>query len=179
VTIVDSNIWRHDPALTEGFKAAMGLLGGGVTVITTGTGDDRRGLTATAVCSLSVEPPMMLVCANRSGEARNAIWKSGFFCVNVLSSDDVDVADSFAGRRGAIGADKFAVGEWGTISTGAPALESALVVVDCELSEKVETHTHTVFLGQVMGLRFNSAHENGNVRTPLLYWDRMYRAIHN
>lgn len=178
MTIVDSNSWKSDPALTEGFKGAMGLLTGAVTVITTGQGDERRGLTATAVCSLSVEPPMMLICANRSGEARNAIWKSGFFCVNVLSSDDVAVADSFAGRSGLTGAAKFGAGEWTTIATGAPALSSALVAVDCELSEKVETHTHTMFLGQVMGLQFNSAAEAGNVRTPLVYWDRMYRGIH-
>jgi hypothetical protein len=111
----------------------MGLLAGAVTVITTGIGDTRRGLTATAVCSLSVEPPMILVCANRSGEAREMIWRSGFFCVNVLSGDDQDVANGFAGRSGLSGSEKFTVGDWGTIATG----------IDCELSEKLESHTHT------------------------------------
>ncbi|MFE4833711.1 flavin reductase family protein [Arthrobacter sp. NPDC056691] len=177
MSIVDSNTWKSDPALTEGFKGAMGLLAGAVTVITTGIGDTRRGLTATAVCSLSVEPPMILVCANRSGEAREMIWKSGFFCVNVLSGDDQDVANGFAGRSGLSGSEKFTVGNWGTIATGAPALKSALVSIDCELSEKLETHTHTVFLGQVAGLNFNASTEDGSPRVPLVYWDRMYRGI--
>lgn len=178
MTIVDSNMWKSDRALTEGFKGAAGLLTGGVTVITTGVGEERRGLTATAVCSLSVEPPMVLVCANRSGEARDAIWRSGFFCVNVLSAEDQDVADGFAGRKGLSGADKFAVGEWGTVHTGAPSLQTALVSIDCELTEKVETHTHTIFLGLVAGLKINSSTAEGVPRSPLVYWDRMYRGIH-
>lgn len=178
MTVVDSNIFKVDPDLIEGFKGAMGLLGGGVTIITTGTGSDRRGLTATAVCSLSATPPMILISVNRSGEARQAIAHSGYFCVNVLSSTDRDVSDCFAGRGGVQGADKFEVaGQWGTIETGAPALASALVAIDCEISEKVESHTHTIFMGQVMGLRFNTTSEVGTSRSPLVYWDRLYRDI--
>lgn len=179
MTVVDSNIFRTDPRLIEGFKGAMGMLGGGVTVITTGVGENRRGLTATAVCSLSATPPMILACVNRSGEARQAIATYGYFCVNVLSSTDREVADVFAGRAAAVGSDKFGVaGDWGAVETGAPALRSALVSIDCELSEKVETHTHTVFLGLVRGLQFNTTTDVGAPRPPLVYWDRLYRDIH-
>ena len=179
MTIVDSNISKSDPELIESFKGAMGLLSGGVTVITTGRREDARGLTATAVCSLSVSPPMMLICVNRTGEARQAITRSGYFCVNVLSAEDRDVADCFAGRSGVVGAEKFSsTGEWSPIVTGTPALNTSLVAIDCEVSEKVESHTHTIFLGQVLGVRFHSAEQTGAPRSPLVYWDRLYRDVH-
>lgn len=176
--LLDTKIQKSDPELIEGFKGAMGLLTGGVTIITSGTGDGRRGLTATAVCSLSAVPPMVLISVNRQGEARDAIAKSGYFCVNVLSQDDKGVADSFAGRGGATGAGKFEVGDWGPLVTGAPALSTALVSIDCEVTEKVEAHTHTVFFGHVQGLSFSSATPQGAPRGPLVYWDRLYREIH-
>ena len=74
-----------DFALADGFRDAMSLLAGTVAVITAGGGDQRRGLTATAVCSVAVQPPTMLVCVNRYGEAHKAIAESKNYCVNLLS----------------------------------------------------------------------------------------------
>lgn len=172
--MLDGVSTKHDPAITPRFLEAMALLTGAVTIITAGTGDDRRGLTATAVCSLSADPATILVCVNRSGEARQAIWRAGSFCVNVVSQADAYVSDAFAGRAGLQGADKFQIGQWGTITTGAPALTTALAAVDCELTEKVETHTHTIFMGHVVGLETSPTAD----AAPLVYFGRSYRGVH-
>ena len=97
-----------DP-LVHDFRAAMRQLAATVCVVTAGTGDGRRGLTATAVCSLSITPPSMLVCVNRQGAAHRAITENGCFCVNILGADQLDVAHRFAGQTGA-GENKFVVG---------------------------------------------------------------------
>lgn len=160
-----------DFALADGFRDAMSLLAGTVAVITAGGGDQRRGLTATAVCSVAVQPPTMLVCVNRYGEAHKAIAESKNYCVNLLSEADQPVADAFAGRSGKSGAHKFSDAQWIDMQSGAPALASAMVSLDCEVVEAVEAHTHTVFFGAVRGIR------RGAGATPLLHFGRRYRNL--
>jgi flavin reductase (DIM6/NTAB) family NADH-FMN oxidoreductase RutF len=149
----------------------MSLLAGTVAVITAGSGEHRRGLTATAVCSVAVQPPTMLVCVNRYGEAHRAISEAGSYCVNLLSEMDQPVADSFAGRSGKAGADKFSDAEWIAMQSGAPALASAMVSLDCEVVEAVEAHTHTVFFGAVRAIH------RGKGSAPLLHFGRRYRNL--
>lgn len=161
----------EDPLLVEVFKRAMGLLAGAVTVITAGRGEEARGLTATAVSSVSIAPPTLLVCVNRQGEAGGAIAKAGAFCVNILGEENRSVADRFAGRQGASGAEKFQGGVWSPLATGAPALDGALVNIDCRVAESVEAHTHTVFFGTVVDVRL------GRLQAPLLHFDRAYRSL--
>lgn len=160
-----------DFALADSFRDAMSLLAGTVAVITAGEGERRRGLTATAVCSVSVQPPTMLVCVNRFGEAHKAIADAGSFCVNLLSEADQPVADAFAGRSGKQGAAKFDDAGWKQMRSGSPTLESAMVGLDCEVVEMVEAHTHTVFFGAVREVR------RGSGTTPLLHFARNYRNL--
>ena len=160
-----------DPQLVEDFKRAMGLLAGPVTIVTAGRIGEARGLTATAVCSVSIAPPTLLVCVNRSGEAQAAIADAGAFCVSILSEDNRDVADRFAGRHGVVGNDKFAGARWSTLVTGSPALDGALVNVDCRVAESVEAYTHTVFFGTVVRVRL------GDGDPPLVHFDRAYRSL--
>jgi flavin reductase (DIM6/NTAB) family NADH-FMN oxidoreductase RutF len=157
--------------LSEAFKQAMRLLAGPVTVITAGVGEEARGLTATAVCSVSLAPPTLLVCVNRAGEAHAAIAAVRCFCVNVLADANRGVAEGFAGRLGLAGADKFGTGRWVTLETGAPALEDALVNIDCEVAEAIDAHTHTVFFGRVRTVRI------GADGPPLVHYDRAYRRL--
>lgn len=135
------------------FRAAMRELAAGVTIVTAGAGDGRRGLTATAVCSVSVEPPTLLACINRATEGHAAIAESGAFCVNVVAAEHRVLADRFAGRDGARGASRFDVGDWDSLETGAPALGDALAVFDCRVVETIEWGTHTIFIGAVVGTR--------------------------
>ena len=160
-----------DFALADGFRDAMSLLAGTVAVITAGGGEHRRGLTATAVCSVAVQPPTMLVCVNRYGEAHRAISEAARYCVNLLSEADQPVADAFAGKSGRAGAEKFSGAEWVDMPSGAPALASAMVSLDCEVVEALEAHTHTVFFGEVRGIR------QGKGVAPLLHFGRRYRNL--
>ncbi|WP_165498086.1 flavin reductase family protein [Siculibacillus lacustris] len=161
-----------DPVVgIDAFKGAMGRLAGAVTVITAGRGPEARGLTATAVCSVAASPPTLLICVNRSGEAHDAIARTEAFCVNVLADRSRTVADRFAGRFGNLGAEKFADAAWSSLVTGAPALDEALVAIDCRLAETVEAHSHTVFFGTVVGVRLGAA------LPPLLHFDRAYRTL--
>jgi flavin reductase (DIM6/NTAB) family NADH-FMN oxidoreductase RutF len=131
------------------FRRVMRELPGSVTIVAAGEGADRRGLTATAICSLSVEPPSLIACVNRRTEGHAAITRYGAFCVNVISAEHEALADRFAGRDGARGVERFAHGVWTTLVTGAPVLEGALAAFDCEVIEAVDYSSHTVFIGGV------------------------------
>ncbi|WP_246161871.1 flavin reductase family protein [Segnochrobactrum spirostomi] len=171
LAISPEHIHHAEPHLVESFKRAMGLLTGAVTVITAGHGETARGLTATAVCSVSIAPPTLLVCVNRNGEAHHAIADNGAFCVNILAEQNRPVADRFAGRAGAKGSEKFLGADWGPLVTGAPALGDALVSIDCTIAESVEAYTHTVFFGTVLAVRL------GPSQPPLVHFDRAYRSL--
>lgn len=159
--------------LVDDFRSAMRQLAATVCVVTAGQGDARRGLTATAVCSLSMTPPSMLVCVNRLGEAHRAITVSGAFCVNILAADQHDVARRFAGQTGDAGENKFSFGEWSVLATGAPALDGAVVNLDCSLSSDVESESHSIFVGRVVQVRF------GATQSPLLHYDRNFFSLAN
>jgi len=161
-----------DP-MAQDFRAAMRQLAATVCVVTAGEGDARRGLTATAVCSLSMTPPSMLVCVNRQGAAHRAITESGCFCVNILAADQVAVAHRFAGNAGDPGESKFAAGKWSRLATGAPTLDGALINLDCTLSSDVETESHSIFIGHVQQIRF------GALKSPLLHYDRNFFSLEN
>ena len=150
------------------FKQAMRRLGASVCIITTRRADGaRNGLTATAVCSLSADPPMLLACLNRSSNSFAAVAEAGIFAVNVLSLQDAPVADQFAGTRPAD--EKFLTGDWTTAHTGAPILVTGLASFDCEVDRVVEAGTHGVILGVVRRVVL------GDVgRAPLLYADGAY-----
>lgn len=158
------------PALADDFRAAMRLLAATVNIITAGDGPTRRGLTATAVCSMSVTPPSMLVCVNRFGEAHRAITETGAFCVNILSDDQRDVALRFAGQTGT-GEDKFTPYGWTRLATGAPALDGAMVNLDCALASVTETESHSIFIGNVQALRFGPSVQ------PLLHYNRHFFSL--
>jgi flavin reductase (DIM6/NTAB) family NADH-FMN oxidoreductase RutF len=157
--------------VADAFRSAMSLLAGGVTVVTSGRGDHRRGLTATAVCSLSMSPPMILACVNCSGAAHEAIEREGVFAINILAQDGQAISDLFAGRGDERGAEKFKVGAWGERSTGAPVLEDALFPVDCEVAFAIRRKTHTIFIGRVRDVLL------GAKRPPLVHYDRRYCSV--
>jgi 3-hydroxy-9,10-secoandrosta-1,3,5(10)-triene-9,17-dione monooxygenase reductase component len=137
----------HVDALS--LKVAMRRLVGGVAVITAGVGEERTGLTATSVVSLSMEPPTMLICVNRASSTWPVILKRRHFCVNVLHADQQAVAERFAGLDGARGSARYAGAEWITMGSGAAGLAGALAVIDCAVDEVIERHSHGIILGAV------------------------------
>lgn len=155
------------PELVSGFKGAMRRFATGITIITTGEGEARRGLTATAVSSVTMEPPTILVCVNRQGEAHAAIEANGTFCVSILSAGDGEAALCFAGQAELSSAARFSRFSWSTLSSGAPALDGALANVDCSVCDRVETASHTVYFGRVLAVRLCDGR-------PLLHFDREF-----
>jgi flavin reductase len=154
----------------ELFKTGMRRLTAGVTIITTTLDGERRGLTATAVCSVSTAPPTLLCCVNRQGSAHDSILASGAFAINVLTADDHALADRFGGAEA--GETRFAEGEWDVLETGAPVLKSALVGFDCRVIQTFDGATHTIFLGEVVAQRVGAGE-------PLCYLDGSYGSFHD
>jgi len=138
---------------TEAFKAGMRCLASGVTIITTIHEGQRAGLTATAVCSLSVDPPQLLVCVSHKAEAHDIIHRGSVLCVNLLARQHRGLAARFAGQTGIAGAARFAEGAWCALCTGAPVLDDAVASFDCVVAERVESATHSIFIGRVVDVR--------------------------
>lgn len=157
------------------YKAGMRQLTAGVTLATTlGTDGQRSGLTATAVCSVSAEPPILLVCVNRANGSYTAIRESGRFAINILAAEDVDLSNRFASAVS--GDERFHHGDWGSLTTGAPVLASALASFDCTLLEVQDLGSHGVFFGQVEALRVRNDEGEGE-GAPLLYGKGNYGTL--
>src|SRR2546430_8261764 len=107
----------------------------------------RYGMTATAVCSASADPPTVLACINRLATTHGAVAKSRAFCVNVLRAEDWELSTTFSGAQS--GEARFKSRDWTRLPTGPPGLIDALVSFDCRVVKKLSCGTHTIFLGQV------------------------------
>lgn len=153
----------------EQFRLGMRCLAGAVNIVTAAHAGHRHGLTATAVCSVTVDPPTVLICVNRSAATHAAIAGSGWFCVNVLRAEDADLANAFSGRQP--GEARFRMRDWTHLASGAPALVGALASVDCRVAKSLDHGTHTVFLGEVRSLVV------GRKGNSLLYAGRRYAKL--
>ncbi|WP_458732885.1 flavin reductase family protein [Sphingobium xenophagum] len=135
-------------------RAAMRNLAAGVSILTTRHGDEIAGLTATAVCSVTSDPPRVVVFVNKGAIASGLIWQGGALCINVLTAEQEEVARAFAGMiKGDHGDDRFRFGSWDTLASGAPALEHALVCMDCRVIKVFEESTHNAFVCEILATR--------------------------
>jgi hypothetical protein len=118
-----------------------------VTLITTRHRDLRGGLTATAVCSVSAEPPQLLVCVNKSASAHDPIGEAGFFCVNILSPQHRKIAERFAGMDGVEGDERFRdMGEWSSLTTGRAGAQGLSGVLRLQAGERaVGRYAHDLY----------------------------------
>jgi flavin reductase (DIM6/NTAB) family NADH-FMN oxidoreductase RutF len=136
-------------AVVDQFKGAMRRLAASVTVITASHEGRAGGMTATAVCSVSMAPPLLLICVNRQGSTHPLIKGAGRFAVNLLAEGQDAVAGAFA-RSAASGEDQFAAaGTWITAPGGLPLLAGATAALECRVENAVEAGSHTVFFGAV------------------------------
>jgi flavin reductase len=157
------------PVDASQFKLGMRSLAHAVNVITAAHGGHRYGMTATAVCSATAEPPTLLVCLNRSSATHGGVTGSKAFCVNVLRAEDSELSNLFSGAQSGEG--RFKAREWSKLATGSPILLDALVSFDCRVVKKVVQGSHTIFLGQVLQVVF------GKKGKPLLYADGQYAKL--
>ena len=133
------------PLGAEEFREVVGHFASGVTVITTSLEGEPLGATASAFTSLSLEPPMVVVCLNRSSDTGQAVLESGRLAVNILGADHAELAIHFARH----GTDKFGEVELRPGAHGQPLLAEALASLVCRVTEHVVAATHFVFLARV------------------------------
>jgi flavin reductase (DIM6/NTAB) family NADH-FMN oxidoreductase RutF len=155
----------------DDFRGAMRNLVGAVSVITAGRGSDITGMTVTSVSSLSLDPPTLIVNVNRASSTWPVLKRYGIFGINILTSDQLDIADRFSGKNGLKGRERFAGAEWIARGAGAPLLVGATAAIDCEVEEVFERHSHAIVIGRVRDLLL-SKHESA-----LAYWHGKYISI--
>jgi flavin reductase (DIM6/NTAB) family NADH-FMN oxidoreductase RutF len=157
--------------LAAAFKAAMRRLVATVTIVTNRDPADgnRLGMTATAVTSLSVDPPSLLVCVNRSATMHPTLALGSRFCVNILGSPHADLARNFGG-----GVDpelRFEAGEWRDDPDGVPFLADAVATVFCRVDQLIDYATHSIVIGRVEGADADATHRSliyGNGKFALM-----------
>ena len=152
--------------LDQGFRDAMRRLAGTVTVVTVATAGERHGTTATAVTSLSMAPPSLLVCFNRDSRLHPLLSAADTFCVNILHTDNVEVSKLFASPVSS--AERFAHGRWSSEPGGAPFLENAQSSIQCAKDQQIDYGSHTIFIGRVIAVR------NREEISPLVYCNGGY-----
>lgn len=153
------------------YRDAMARYAGHVQIVTTEYEGVRRGVTITAACSVSDNPPTVLVCLNNSNPNNAVFFESGYFALNSLAARHEALANAFAGFGKMPAEERFALGAWQTLATGAPVLSDAIAVFDCRVVDTKVTATHTVLFGEVAALHFGPKDET------LIYLDRGYRSL--
>ncbi|KZM49208.1 flavin reductase [Labrenzia sp. OB1] len=153
------------------FREAMSRIAAAVHVVTTDGPAGRIGATVSAACSVSDDPPSILVCLNRQTRIHGAVLENRRFCLNTLSDDHEAISDAFAGRENLDMPDRFAKGDWTPLATGCPGLDSARLSVDCDVFAITEMGTHSIVIGTVADLRMTDPGKS------LLYVRRGYKSL--
>ena len=154
----------------ETYREAMARFGAAVSVVTTDGPGGRFGFTASAVTSVTDDPPTLLVCVNRRNDSHPALTANKVLCVNTLSAGQEAVSAMFGGKEGSQTV-RFGVGTWDTLTTGAPVLQHAVVSFDCRIVQVTEIGTHSVMFGEVVGIRHGDEHDG------LVYFGRRYHRL--
>ncbi|HVY80088.1 MAG TPA: flavin reductase family protein [Steroidobacteraceae bacterium] len=157
------------PDIAAALKIGLRGLAKAVTVISCCHGSNRYAMTATAVNELSMDPPSMLICVNKSASLFAPLAAGAHFCINVLQANQANISALCSGK--AKGEARFAVGSWCSSALGPPYLQEAQASFICRNVSKHEFGTHGIFVGQVEEVR--TCEQND----PLVYMDGRYGAF--
>ena len=149
------------------FRDAMARVCAPVNIVTTDGPAGRGGFTATAMCSVSDDPPTLLICMNERSAQTGMFLDNRRFCVNVLTQAHMHLASKFAGAIRDM-AERYQAANWQTMPSGMPGLLDAIVSFDCEIGDVNKVGTHNVMFGRVIDIR------HGSGEAALLYVDRNY-----
>ncbi|MCG5078952.1 flavin reductase [Paraburkholderia tagetis] len=152
------------------FREAMAHLGAAVNIITSDGVAGRAGMTASAVFSVTDEPPTVAVCINRSSRSEAVFRKNAVLCINTVSARQRDIAAVFAGATKCVPEERFDSGKWMTLATGAPVLEGAAAAFDGVVTTVVDKGTHAVFFVEVRAVAYQ---EEGG----LVYFQRDFHPV--
>jgi flavin reductase (DIM6/NTAB) family NADH-FMN oxidoreductase RutF len=148
------------------FRLAMSHFASGVTIVTTAHDGHLFGMTVASFASLSLHPPLVLVCIERSVKTHDAIAAAGKFGVSILSSAQADISSKFASRTD----DKFSGVELVPGDIDVPLIAGALTAIECRVYDQLPGGDHTIFIGEVMKIHTSEG-------DPLLYFRSGYREI--
>ena len=166
----ESDVIAEAPISFDMFKQGMRLLAGGVCIVATNSNGEWHGLTMTAVCSLTVDPPSLIACVNRDAGAHGMMIATKRVSVNVLSDDHMNLAELFSSSK-VKGPARFDGQKWTKMASGVPALIDALAVLDCEVIQEMVVGQHSVFFCEVKNAMLQP---NGN---PLVHFNREFYAV--
>lgn len=161
------------PASADDFKAALGRFASGVTVVTVADSDGDHGMTASAFTSLSLDPPLVLVCVTKGNATHDKLSAASGFGVNILGREQVSVSNRFAGWW------KEGVSKWADLevsrgdASGAALIGGSLACLDCTSWSTADGGDHTIFIGKVEGIALAPG-DRGD-QDPLLYFCGGYR----
>ena len=130
----------------------------GVTVVTVMDEDRPRGLAVNAFSSISLDPPTVMVCIQRTSSTHDPLFRAGHLAINILSTDQVDVVNRFASRSD----DKFAGLDWSPGPFGSPVIDRSSAQMEVQIRERLQASTHTVFICRVV-------HATVSERAPMIY----------
>ena len=152
-------------------RALMGRFATGVTVVAARYGPLMAGMTANAIATISIDPPILMASIARKAETHNAIFGSHAFSVSVLADDQQALAECFAQPTTATKLTRFCDAAWHEAETGSPILEGALAYFDCRLTEHHDGGDHTIFLGEIVaaGYREDAA--------PLIWYGSRFHRV--
>ncbi|HEY0427461.1 MAG TPA: flavin reductase family protein [Pyrinomonadaceae bacterium] len=151
------------------FRAALGRFASGVTVVTTRDKSGRlHGITVSAFCSVSLEPPLVLVCIDKNTGSHHALEETNAFVVNILRDDQQHISDRFASLL----PNKFEVIEYRNGIDGLPVLEDVLANLECRLINAHDDGDHTIYIGEIQRVTVTDG-------KPLVYWHGNYRQIND
>jgi flavin reductase len=153
------------------YRDALGSFATGVTIITTQGITNPYGMTANAFSSVSLDPPLVLVCAVSGREGSRSIQANGVFAVNVLAADQERLSRNFASHERPRGHEGFSGIPTRTDVTGSPIIEGVVAYFDCRLVAAYEAGDHIIFIGQVVSLGLDDTTD------PLLFHRGEYRAL--
>ena len=152
-------------------RAMMGRFATGVTVVAARQGPLLAGMTANAIASISIDPPLLMASINRASETHTAIVGSHSFAVSVLSASQRSVAECFAQPTSAAKLQRFCDTPWHEAETGSPILDGAIAFFDCRLAASHAAGTHTIFIGEIVASGYEESDD------PLLWYGSHYRLL--
>ncbi len=152
----------------EEFLRALRRWASGVTIVTSRAGERIHGMTVSAFAAVSLQPPLVLVCADKGSDTHAVIAETGVFAANILAASQKALSRRFA--RSGNEAQRFEGLAWRSGPTGSPLLPGSLASLDCRVVDAHDAGDHMIYVGRV------EAVVTGN-REPLLYFDGAYRAL--
>jgi flavin reductase len=160
-----------DAAEGRRMRDLMARFATGVSVVAARHGPLLAGMTANAIASISIDPPLMMASIGKRAETHGAIIGSHAFAISILAADQRDLADCFARPTTAEKLIGFCGALWEEAETGSPILDGALAFFDCRLAQRNDGGDHTIFLGEIVAAGFREDAE------PLLWYASGYHRL--